>query len=257
MGNNKSWLITLSVLVALVILGGIGLYALQINQAMGLRRDVNAAIGQLSQQLVDLKVKEIPGSTDPGTGTGTISDTIDVPDGFRSYTNENLGFSLNVSLQVKGTGKQSDSLEIIESGNVVYLTYKSNYYYAETLKRSKSSLSDIEKTKGIPWGIMVRTVNSEQELTTLIKNRYGSGCSIGSQEQVGDTGTYRVMIKGDGLGMDKTKCPINYVTAVKYSPNLKKAAIWDIGQDVSFVKLVNDEIIPLDEEMVNSFIFIK
>lgn len=113
MGNNKSGLIILSVLVALVILGGIGLYALQINQAMGLRRDVNAAISQLSAQIEELKTQQTVGqqtSTAPSSlSDAPVADNISpTPIQSIDYTNSTYGFSLQLPTTWKGYTTKTD-----------------------------------------------------------------------------------------------------------------------------------------------------
>jgi len=171
------------------------------------------------------------------------------------YTNNTLGFSIEVPKQNMWTTKKYEAVEILESGDIVYLTDKSSYYYQKIISNIASSKTDLQKVYGITWGILVRTVNSDKELEDLIKAKYGSSCTLGTMTVVaGDPGTYNVAINGDGLGLDKTNCDINFVKAIRYSPTLKKVAIWDLGQAVTFMLNPTTQA---DTIMSGSFKFIK
>lgn len=200
------------------------------------------------------KPEGVSGLVDPVNGTYVAA----IPNGFKAYVNNELGFSLNIPINTYNNSNKLEPVEVIEAGNVIYITYKSNYYYKEMASRIANQISmelnDVKKTDGIPWGVMVRDVNNEQELDELIKERYGVGCSFGSKTLSGQPEIYDVKVKGDGLDLDKTKCPINFILHIKYSPFFKKAAIWDVGQAYNFlVKDVEDA----DSLMADSFSFIK
>jgi putative hemolysin len=178
------------------------------------------------------------------------------------YTNNELGFSVKVPKNVFIDNNAQEPVEIIESDNVVYISNQSSLYYEKIsdllANDTDSELSDIEKKKGIPWGMIVRNINNEKELDNFIKEMYGSGCSLGDKKASQQENTYDVTIKGDGLGLDKTKCPINFILHVKYSSEFKKAAIWDIGHDYNFrVTSALDGTGGGDTEMAESFKFVN
>lgn len=272
MENNKNLLIiVLSILAVIVVLGGLGLYTISVKQSNDLRQEVSSAINQLSDQITELKgqpvVSDVTGSADlenPANITTPAADTtqsvsrVSIDQTWDLYTNKNLGFSIKIPKKVLTANKTQEALEIIEDGNVVYVTFRSNYYYKEMTSRIANQISlglnDVKKTTGIPWGIMVRDINNEQELSRLIKERYGSGCSLGAKTISEEPDTYNVAINGDGLDLDKTKCSFGFIRYVKYSPTFKKAAIWDGGQAINFRSSPNNEF---DTIMAGSFKFIK
>lgn len=114
-------------------------------------------------------------------------------------------------------------------------------------------LSDRENYHSPLWQIIVKTISSDPELEQFLKNRYGEGCKLGEKKAFSQEGVFDIQIEGDGLDLGETKCPINYMTKVLYSPTRKKVAAWDIGQACSFFYPNFDNC--KDMEMVNSFRF--
>jgi hypothetical protein len=104
------------------------------------------------------------------------------------------------------------------------------------------------------WTLKTETINSDQDLLAYIKRTYGTGCSVGDKTLSNQSGTYDVTIKGDGLGLDLTKCPINFMYVIKYSPEKKKLVNWDRGQSCYFA--ASSQMNCYDDEMENSFKFL-
>lgn len=182
-------------------------------------------------------------------------DCIDPSTVFNNYSNDQAGFSIRVPKTAMENNRQY-AIKTIESGNVTYVTSEGAYRYDDAVARSADkSLSGMEKVKGgIPWAILVANANDDAAVDSFIKERYGSGCSLGEKKLSSHDGVYDVSIKGDGKDLGETACPINYVTAIKYSPSLHRVAAWDIGQDCSFF---TSSSMCLDFSMANSFKFIK
>lgn len=118
---------------------------------------------------------------------------------------------------------------------------------------SVTILADRENYHSPAWEIVVKTINSDLELEQFLKNRYGEGCKLGEKKPFAQEGVFDIMIEGDGLDLGETKCPLNYMTKVLYSPTRKKLAAWDIGQACGFAYPTFDKC--LDMEMVDSFRF--
>lgn len=105
------------------------------------------------------------------------------------------------------------------------------------------------------WKLVVREIHDDAELDAFLKERYGSGCSLGEEEPLAQDGVYRVRIQGDGKSMEETQCLLNYRTVVEYYPAGKKVVAWDMGQAATFPADVNYSVIH-DQEMVDSFRFL-
>jgi hypothetical protein len=105
------------------------------------------------------------------------------------------------------------------------------------------------------WKLVAKEIHDDAELEGFLKDRYGSGCSLGEKEPTGQDGVYRVRILGDGKDLGKTQCPLNYGTVVKYYPAGNKVVVWDTGQAATFLADVNHGG-SHDGEMVDSFSFI-
>ena len=176
--------------------------------------------------------------------------TIEPIDGtWELYTNYDLGFSLKVLKEVESYGE----LEIIEDGDIVYLVGDKEYSYDLILESLASTGTDFERVQGIPWAILVKEVSNDSELDNFLKQKYGSGCSLGEKTVSGQTGVFDIQIQGDGKNLGETECPLNFATIVKYTPSKGLVASWDIGQDVNF--FVDGE--GVDNEMIESFQFIE
>ncbi|MDO8669127.1 MAG: hypothetical protein Q7K65_02445 [Candidatus Buchananbacteria bacterium] len=265
-GSINIWLaVIISVVITAVLFGG-GVYFWQktiIDRNNVSYRFLQNKINGLQILLLESQ-KELSEKTDQDNSDQSIggnSTITGIDQTWDLYTNNDLGFSLKIPKTISNVNTPSEKITIIESENVVYVTYKTSYDYNDILTRSAGNLSDIDKTKGIQWGIMVRTVNNDLELSSLIKSRYGSGCSIGSKSKIGSYDTYDVRVNGDGLDLEKSNCHINFRFVIRYSPTLKRAAIWDLGQ--SFLFMTYDEnnntdaYTTFDDEMADSFKFIQ
>ncbi len=139
--------------------------------------------------------------------------------------------------------------------NVTYIYTVGDYYDPEIRERQKSGFGDVKKSSGIPFSILTRDISSEDELDILIKERYGPACKLGKLTPSNKDKVFDVEIDTSDHDFDledfSDGCFVNYVTVIKYSPFLKRVAMWDIGQAVQFS--INNN--PVDSEMVDSFDF--
>lgn len=255
--SDKTWVAIVSfVIVIVVAVGGVGFYYLMTQNSI-LQQQI-AAINQRQTEeageSLAVNGKTKAQSTASASSTVATSTSSAVPEDFKSYSNDNLGFFMNLPMKI---GDRPEAAGVLESGSVAFITFNSSSYYAEILKRTKSTSTDIEKARGIPWAIVVKAVNSDAELLAFVKKRFGSGCSLGAKEEVASSGTFNVKITGDGKDLATTKCPTNFILIVKYSPNFKKAALWSIGQDYNFPSLIGGKSSPADQMMADSFKFTK
>jgi LysM repeat protein len=172
----------------------------------------------------------------------------------QAYRNDKLGFEINIPKKV-----DDGPIKTIESGDALWIVAE-NSSYIEELKQFNSSVSDFKKVAGIPWAILVKTVNNDQELNQFIKDRYGKDCSLGQKQPSSQPGIFDVQIDtGDGEAGEG--CFLNWILFIKYSPEQNKVAAWDMGQDARFYSSeevnVDGADTYYDQEMAESFKFIK
>lgn len=158
-------------------------------------------------------------------------------------------------------------VKIFETTDNVYLAAEFTYKLTgETKEGGKSYFAGCDKVENTAllvanrqnyfspaWRIIIKKITSDAELTQFLKDRYGTGCSLGEKKASSQSGVFNIAIKGDGLDLSETKCPINYMTVVKYYPAKQKVAAWDIGQACSFYYPTVSTC--LDTEMTDSFTF--
>lgn len=201
------------------------------------------------------------------------------------YNNPVLGFSLKVPLLMiepyascKYVETGSDHsyrpqegpvpVKIFDSEDTVYIASEYNYqlggetkdasgrtYFSkcDKITNTMARLVDRANYHSPQWQIIIKTINSDNQLEQFLKNRYGEGCSLGEKKAFTQEGVFDIQIQGDGLDLAETKCPINYATKVLYYPAKQKVAAWDLGQACSFAYPSFEDC--KDMEMTDSFRF--
>jgi hypothetical protein len=100
------------------------------------------------------------------------------------------------------------------------------------------------------WKMVKKTgIGTDAQLLSFIRRWYGPGCGILEKTATSQAGTYDVHIAGDTTDdkAEGSRCPLNFLYALKYSPARKTAVTWKVGQDGRF-----DD---LDHDMIDSFRF--
>lgn len=223
------------------------------------------------------KISPTPAPTPTPTAQAKLSasNLVAIDNTWNLYTNNNFGFSLKVPKVVAGVTHgncvtaYTVPTVIFDDLTGIYLTVEHFLEYAVNNVCQKTtntlSLTDTRANqwrnggandKIVPsnWHFIFASVSDDTTLDQFIKSNWGTGCKLGSKT-MSTNGHYDVKIAGDGLDLDQTKCPINFMVAVKYSPELKKAVTWSMGQSVSFSS--PDLKQAYDEEIANSFKFTK
>lgn len=149
---------------------------------------------------------------------------------------------------------------IMEDGDSTFIT-PAFYAYAQYKDRDSTDYTctnvtvtlDAIKQEDMPdklwyyygWHMVgQKNIASDTQLLGFIRKWYGSTCGIQSKHPSSQAGVFDVEISGDTGDdtADTSKCPLNFIYALKYSPSKQEAVTWKIGQDGRFDDLDNDMI---------------
>lgn len=225
------------------------------------------------------------------TPTSTVTPP---PEVWQTYTNSQLGFSIEYPQVVYGVYRCSPDKDIwvpvktfeYNKNGITYITQE--YYYDDqdskiqdntgickkityTLESLKSEEENATFPDGthypgwkpfIGWKILTNSIKNNTELNKFIKKNYGSGCLIGSKNPwKPQNSVYEIVIKGEdwnkGAGLDTTTCPINYQYKILYTPEKNKIISIKLGQECTFDISPTDSIDYqcYDYKMIDSFRF--
>lgn len=215
--------------------------------------------------------------------TQSGSTTVSADDTWNTYTNYDLGFSINIPKQAwVGEGGchwatnsyRPDNAEVpiatFEETNGVYVaqayyyllsgeTVQNDIHYFSKCTKTDNSISHLSQNSQ-NFHFVVATVSSEAELNSFIQQHYGgSDCSLESKsESVIQPGTFDVTVHSGGPG---SNCWINYGTKLKYYPSGQTVVSWNTGQSISFFS-ANPEVAAnvssfYDNDISDSFRFIE
>ena len=180
------------------------------------------------------------------------------------YKNERLGFSMKIPKEVE----IGDIYQKAESPMRVFEDGKSNFVFVRPLYRrlyrgperkkientfvSLLQESDVDQHL---WKIAVQEVRNDRELEAFIQKQYFPLCKLGEKTESEQSGVFDVNIDF-GSGEPDDGCYVSGKYVIKYSPEKQKAAAWDIGQDVNFVRETEDgRVVVFDNKMAESFRF--
>ena len=211
----------------------------------------------------------------------TGSTTTPIDSTWNLYTNNDLGFSINIPVEAyfyyASCGWRDDSyrpgsgmvpVSTFATDDSVYINQEylyelggatevggiTNYSECNRVENSVSRLSSEIRT----WNIKTATVDDEDALGNYITANFGEGgCSLG--EQIAweyQDGVYEVRIETDGLDPGESLCFINYAVNIFYYPAGSRVITWDLGQDISFPAESSYGTF-YDQEMENSFRFLE
>jgi len=284
---KNTWVIVISILATALIVGG-GVYAWQRSSLKSTEQNLQQQIYMLESQIKLLQQSasqdnnDIPPLTNESPNEiEIVSDLTSLDQTWDLYTNNKYGFSIKVPKKMfHSYGSicewKTDSyrpkrgivpVKIFEDENI-YIS--SEYFYeltGETVKNSIhyysgcdkiiNSLSHLKNEKYFQqqsWEFVIKNVSSDIELENFIKERYGSGCKLGSKNASNQAGVFNVSIQGDGKDLEETKCPLNYATVLKFYPAKNRVISWHLGQESIFVVDESYQNV-YDQEMVDSFRF--
>lgn len=204
-----------------------------------------------NQPTTESPVAQQPATNQPDTTQQSPNLSVTEPALWQAYRNDRLGFEINIPKKV-----DNGPIQTIENGDALWVVSENGDPMDRYSKQFNSSVSDFERVVGIPWAMLVKTVNNDQELEQFIKDRYGKDCNLGEKQQSSLPGTFDVQVDA-GNREPGEGCFLNWILFIKYSPEQHKVAAWDIGQDVNFATNADGTFVSYDFEMANSFKFIK
>jgi len=245
------------------------------NQASNQLSVLSEPIKSTTQNVSDSTTSLLPTITN-SPSPNKVSTTISIDDTWNLYTNNKFGFSMKIPKITVGPVHNNCPEDYtvptvtFEDYTGVYITGEYFFEYPQNgvCQKTVNNLNIISQRANqwrwsiyqnnplyTPpfWHIITAKIETDTELESFVKTNYGFGCKVGTKS-ISPSGVYDVKIQGDGLELENTKCPINYRYALKYSPELKKAATWGAGQDTVFPS--TDYKQDYDSEMINSFKFI-
>lgn len=191
--------------------------------------------------------------TEPtGEKTNDLTGEIESINGeWNRYTNRRLGFSIEYPKTNFLNDSKQYQVKPLEDGNIVYLD---EGYNTQEIEQNKN-LTEMKKSGTTSFAILIKTINTDDQLENFIKERYGKACKLGKKEASNQEGVYNVGIENLTSpdvpeGQD---CFVNYITEIKYSPEKGRVAVWNVGQDANFY---DKDLKALDAKVNDSFKFL-
>lgn len=268
--KNKNTIILISLFIVIVLVG-IGIFLFIQNQQKNTSNNTENETNQTE-------------NTDESEDETSIEEDSELAEGFEKYINEEWGYSIDYPKEfmheygecilTEGSYRPERAViptTILESTDKssVYITNEYSYVLAgETVNSDNTSdFSECNKTTTtiedlnvdltfpfVYWEIKAEEVPTEDYLETIIKDQYGSGCMVGSVDATDEDDIYNVIIKGDGLDILETKCPINFQYEMRFNKKTGVVVFWNVGQSITFLDELGSE--GYDQQMIDSFRFI-
>lgn len=196
------------------------------------------------------------------------------------YENTDLGVSFKYPKQIMGEDIvffQVGNMLLITTNNSIIYTHKNEFTSTDPVL-IKRQIWDMEQKYNIDfveegWQIWVSNVNSDTDLTNIIKKwfgelyNFGDGCKLGEKLEIPEKRNYYSIgidaVRPNDDLLESSSCPVNWRVNFEYSSEYKRAAIWDMDQEDHFY--FNDRCInnagehncSADDLMKESFRFIR
>jgi len=203
----------------------------------------------------------------------------DPNDPFTTYTNNKLGFSIKVpkaAANLYGNctwvddGSKSSfrpkaeltPVKVFENGDSTYIAFDYAYQltdktnidgqsYFKDCKKVDTTIAQLDQERRT-WNIISKQVNNDTELDAFIKQRFGSGCSLGEKVASNQPNVFTIKVLDDGKDMEFSQCVLNFMFVVKYAPTLNRVFTYDRGQSFTFAKTLDYGVV-YDDDMDKSF----
>ncbi len=174
----------------------------------------------------------------------TDSSNVDtLEDEWRTYTNDILGFSLDIPRKIFPTycpeQGVTDLLVIESETDSIHFGYRCG--------------ENIRVVSG--WNIKIfNNIASNQEISSVFREVYYKNCEIDLNFVPDTQGNVEIRAANFEEPVSPDSCFINYATHFKYNPQFKKIATWNIGHEANFWK--DNGGVGYDEAMTESFRFL-
>lgn len=209
--------------------------------------------------------------------TNPVSDNPSDP--FTTYTNNKLGFSIKVPKTAANmygnctwvdAGSKSSfrpkteltPVKVFENGDSTYIAFEYAYQltdkttidgqsYYKDCKKVDTTIAQLDQGRRT-WNIISKQVNNDAELDAFIKQRFGSGCSLGEKTASAQPNVFSIKVLDDEEYMEISECVLNFMFVVKYAPTINRVFTYDRGQAATFAKTLDYSVV-YDDEMDKSF----
>lgn len=163
---------------------------------------------------------------------------------WKKYTNDRLGFSIELPPEVDWQKGETLPLTIYEDG-------KSNTVFIATVDRSgKKNYEGIKNGDDFGWGITIGSAKTQSELDSFIKDNFGESCGVEKQIATGKPGHFYLSIGGSA------KCIILAKITTIYAPQKQKVVTGFGKQDyVFYTGTEGVDFQSFDSQIIESFEF--
>lgn len=181
--------------------------------------------------------------------------------GMLLYTDPVLGFSISLPKETNC----SLTIPVVEIGvfedhasNRDFIAFKKWDKNTEGNSIQETTLKQLQTDRYWPsrWEMISKKIHNDHELEAFIQQRYGKDCLLGEKKSTQQEGTYDVKIDG-WRSPEEGDCFVNYATVIRYSPSRQQVISWNMGQDVNFVTGTYPNEHVYDDDIVQSFRFLR
>ncbi len=205
------------------------------------------------------------------------------PEVWQTYTNSQLGFSIEYPQMVTGIYRCSPYKDFwvpvkVFEDNASGITYIAQEHYYEAsyssdlndyigpCEKNTYSLEALKKERQnygpfLAWAINIKNINNDAELAKFIKDNYGPSCFVKDKKTGNQDGVYDITIEGidwakNGDPEPVMTCGWNYQYKILYAPEKNKIMSARLGQDCLFQNNPTAKsYVCADDRMIDSFKF--